>query len=75
MLLIESLVARLSIGSAAPGLYLPVSTPCASGEKTTCQMPSATDTGNRPQIQPSSDTRRLRSLLINRKAAESYGWS
>jgi hypothetical protein len=35
----SSLAARESGGGCSPGLYLPVSTPCASGDHTICEMP------------------------------------
>ena len=38
-------VARESAGGAAPGWYLPVSTPCAIGENTICPMPSFSHSG------------------------------
>ncbi len=41
----ESLTARESAGGWAPGLYLPVSTPCASGDQTICETPLAADSG------------------------------
>src|ERR1700728_3707849 len=43
---IASLAKRLSVGSGCPGLYLPVSTPCASGDQTICEMPLAEHSGN-----------------------------
>ena len=36
-----SSVAREPAGGGWPGAYLPVSTPCAIGEKTTCETPSS----------------------------------
>ena len=42
---IESLVARLSAGSGAPGAYLPESTPWASGDQTIWEMPLAALSG------------------------------
>ncbi len=41
----ESLTARESAGAWAPSLYLPVSTPCASGDQTICETPFAADRG------------------------------
>ena len=38
---IASLAARESGGGGSPGAYLPVSTPCASGDQTICEMPVA----------------------------------
>ena len=40
-----SSVAREPAGGGWPGLYLPVSTPWAIGEKTTCETPSSFDVG------------------------------
>ena len=37
--------ARESGGGASPGLYLPVSTPWASGDQTTCEMPLRSHSG------------------------------
>ena len=36
---------RLSAGGGSPGAYLPVSTPCASGDQTICEMPFAAQSG------------------------------
>ena len=36
---------RLPSGGGSPGRYLPVSTPCASGEKTICEIPFAAQSG------------------------------
>ncbi len=38
-------VAREPAGGSAPGLYLPVSTPCAIGLHTICDTPSSRDAG------------------------------
>ena len=56
-----SSVARLPAGSSPPGRYLPVSTPCAIGDQTTCEMPSSSDVGT---TSPS----------ITRQSAEYSGW-
>src|ERR1700733_4255518 len=37
--LIDGSAARLSVGAGARGSYLPVSTPCASGDQTICEIP------------------------------------
>ena len=37
---------RESAGGPSPGRYLPVSTPCASGDHTICPMPFAAQNGN-----------------------------
>ena len=42
---IASEVMRLSAGAGSPGLYLPLSTPCASGEKTIWEMPFSAQSG------------------------------
>ena len=39
------LVALVPWASASPGLYFPVSTPCASGDQTICDMPLALQSG------------------------------
>ncbi len=44
-LFIDSLAARESAGGASPGLYLPVSTPWASGDQTICEIPLAALSG------------------------------
>ena len=38
-------VAREPAGGGAPGRYLPVSTPCASGDQTTCEIPLRSHSG------------------------------
>ena len=43
---ISSLAARLPGGGAAPGAYLPVSTPCASGENARLPIPCRAHAGN-----------------------------
>src|SRR5205085_12572016 len=40
-----SLAARESEGGCSPGLYLPVSTPCASGDQTICEIPCSAQKG------------------------------
>ena len=40
-----SSVAREPAGSGWPGRYLPLSTPCAIGDQTICEMPSSSDAG------------------------------
>ena len=42
---ISPLVARLSAGGGRSGLYLPVSTPWASGDQTICEIPLAAQSG------------------------------
>ena len=42
---IRSDVARDPSGGGSPGLYLPVSTPCASGDQTICEIPFAAQSG------------------------------
>jgi hypothetical protein len=56
-----SSVAREPAGGGWPGRYLPVSTPCASGDQTTCPMPSSRDAGTT-------------SASITRYSAEYCGW-
>ena len=41
----RSLAARESAGGASPGLYLPVSTPWASGDQTICEIPCSAQSG------------------------------
>ena len=36
---------RLPAGGGSPGLYLPVSTPCASGDQTICEIPCCAQSG------------------------------
>ena len=43
---ISALAMREPSGGRSPGRYLPVSTPCASGDHTTCPMPFAAQSGN-----------------------------
>ena len=43
--LMLSLAARESRGGGSPGGYLPVSTPCASGDHTICEIPSRSHSG------------------------------
>ena len=38
-------VAREPSGTGAPGRYLPVSTPCATGDQTICDSPSSREAG------------------------------
>jgi len=40
-----SLLARVSSGILAPGLYLPEMTPCASGDHTICETPFFAQSG------------------------------
>ncbi len=40
------LVAREPSGGGAPGAYLPVSAPCASGDQTICEIPFAAQSGS-----------------------------
>ena len=40
-----SSVAREPSGGGSPGRYLPVRMPCATGDQTTCEMPSSCDAG------------------------------
>lgn len=40
-----SLANRLPLGAGCPGLYFPVSTPCARGDQTICEMPLAAHRG------------------------------
>ena len=40
-----SSVAREPAGGGWPGRYLPVSTPCAIGDQTICEMPSSSQVG------------------------------
>src|SRR4051812_24507860 len=40
-----SSVARDPSGGCSPGLYLPVSAPCAIGDQTTCDRPSSSQVG------------------------------
>ena len=56
-----SSVARDPAGGAWPGLYLPVSTPCATGDQTICDTPSSADVGT---TSPS----------MTRHSAEYCGW-
>ena len=42
---IRSELIRLPAGGGCPGGYFPVSTPCASGDHTICEMPCAAQTG------------------------------
>ena len=43
--LMLSLAARESRGGGSPGRYLPVSTPCASGDQTIWEIPSRAHSG------------------------------
>ena len=45
---ISSLAARVPSGGSSPGRYLPVSTPWASGDQTTCEMPCWRQTSSTP---------------------------
>jgi hypothetical protein len=40
-----SLAARESVGAGSPGRYFPVSTPCASGDQTICEICSRSHSG------------------------------
>src|ERR1039457_2399987 len=53
-------VARDPAGGALPGWYLPVSTPCAIGEKTTWPIPSRRAGGDAPCLTPPPDHAVLR---------------
>jgi hypothetical protein len=54
-------LARVSSGGFSPGRYLPVSTPWASGDHTTCEMPLAAHSG-------------ITSASGARQSAEYCGW-
>jgi hypothetical protein len=56
-----SAVAREPSGSGCPGLYLPVSTPCAIGDQTICPIPSSSQAGTT-------------SSSITRQSIEYWGW-
>ena len=45
---ISSLAARVPSAGGSPGWYLPVSTPCASGDQTIWEMPFASQTRSTP---------------------------
>src|SRR5260370_27092121 len=45
---IEGSAARLSVGTGEFGKYLPVRTPCASGDQTTCEIPCFADRDSDP---------------------------
>ena len=59
--LISFEVARESAGGCSPGLYLPVSTPCASGDQTICEIPLRSHSG-------------ISSASGPRQSAEYCGW-
>ena len=54
-------MARLPAGSSAPLVYLPVSTPCATGDQTICEMPSSFEVGTT-------------SSSMTRQSSEYSGW-
>ena len=53
--------ARVSAGGGSPGRYLPVRTPCASGDQTICEMPFAAQSG-------------MTSSSVPRRSSEYCGW-
>ena len=53
--------ARESSGGGSPGRYLPVSTPCASGDQTICEIPFAAQSG-------------ITSRSGSRQSSEYCGW-
>ena len=58
---ISSLVARVPCGGGWSGSYLPVSTPCPSGDQTICDMPFSAHSG-------------ITSSSGSRQTSEYWGW-